>query len=284
MIAEVIIQSNVKNLNKVFDYKIPDEYEENWVELIGARVLVPFGKMKTLEEGFIVNIKKSTDYKVKEIAKVQERYLNRTKINLARWMAKRYFCNVSDCLKLMLPPGTSTKISENRVKDALKKIDKLPEIIKKDSHFHLIGHLQTNKVKLAVGNFDLIHSVDSVKLAKEINEEAKKKGIIQKILLQINNAREDQKSGFLPEEIKSAFKEINSYDAVKICGLMNMAPINATDEELHYLFKNIKQINDVLQSEFGVELKQISMGMSRDFRIALEEGATMIRLGRILFE
>ena len=173
---------------------------------------------------------------------------------------------------------------ENRVKDALKKIDKLPEIIKKDSHFHLIGHLQTNKVKLAVGNFDLIHSVDSVKLAKEINEEAKKKGIIQKILLQINNAREDQKSGFLPEEIKSAFKEINSYDAVKICGLMNMAPINATDEELHYLFKNIKQINDVLQSEFGVELKQISMGMSRDFRIALEEGATMIRLGRILFE
>ena len=117
MIAEVIIQSNVKNLNKVFDYKIPDEYEKNWVELIGARVLVPFGKMKTLEEGFIVNIKKSTDYEVKEIVKVQERYLNKSKINLARWMAKRYFCNVSDCLKLMLPPGTSTKIDKNRVKE-----------------------------------------------------------------------------------------------------------------------------------------------------------------------
>ena len=173
---------------------------------------------------------------------------------------------------------------ENRVKDALKKIDKLPEKIRKDSHFHLIGHLQTNKVKLAVGNFDLIHSVDAVKLVKEINEEAKRKGIIQKILLQVNNAREDQKSGFSPEEIKTAFKEIIKYGAIRVCGLMNMAPIDATDEELHHLFGNIKQINDVLQSEFGVELKQISMGMSRDFKIALEEGATMIRLGRILFE
>ena len=74
MIAEVIIQSNVKNLNKTFDYKIPTEYEENSMELIGARVLVPFGRMKSLEEGFIVNIKKSTDYDVKEIAKVEEKY------------------------------------------------------------------------------------------------------------------------------------------------------------------------------------------------------------------
>ena len=173
---------------------------------------------------------------------------------------------------------------ENRVKDALEKIEKLPEEIRKNSQFHLIGHLQTNKVKLAVGNFDLIHSVDSVKLAKEINEEAQKKGIVQNILLQINNAREVQKSGFLPEEIKEAFREIIKYGAIKVCGVMNMAPIDATDEELHHLFGNIKQINDVLQSEFGVELKQISMGMSRDFKIALEEGATMIRLGRILFE
>ena len=173
---------------------------------------------------------------------------------------------------------------ENRVKDALEKIEKLPKEIIQNSRFHLIGHLQTNKAKLAVGKFDLIHSVDSVKLARLISEEAEKQGIVQKILLQINNAREEQKSGFSPEEIKPMFEEIMKMSSIKICGVMNMAPIDSSDEELHKLFGNIKQINDVLQSEFRVELKHISMGMSRDFRIALEEGATMIRLGRILFE
>ncbi len=173
---------------------------------------------------------------------------------------------------------------ENRVKDALEKMSKLPEKIKTTSRFHLIGHLQTNKVKQAVGNFDLIHSVDSVKLATVINEEAEKKKIVQKILLQINNAREEQKSGFSPEEIQDAFKQILSLKSVKICGVMNMAPIDSSEEELHNLFKNIKQINDALEVKFEVKLKQISMGMSRDYMIALQEGATIIRLGRILFE
>ena len=173
---------------------------------------------------------------------------------------------------------------ENRVKDAVEKIKKLPDEVIKNSRFHLIGHLQTNKVKLAVGNFDLIHSVDSLKLAQAISEEAKDKGIIQKILLQINNANEEQKSGFSPLEIKQQFNDILKLDGIKICGVMNMAPIHSSDENLHKLFGNIKQIYDELQSEFGVELNQISMGMSNDFKIALEEGATIIRLGRILFE
>ncbi len=173
---------------------------------------------------------------------------------------------------------------ENRVKDAVEKIKKLPTEVVKNSRFHLIGHLQTNKVKLAVGNFDLIHSVDSLKLAQAISEEAVNKGITQKILLQINNANEEQKSGFSPEEIKKNFKNILNLDGIKICGVMNMAPIHSNEEDLHKLFGNIKQINDELQSEFGVELNQISMGMSNDFKIALEEGATIIRLGRILFE
>ena len=173
---------------------------------------------------------------------------------------------------------------ENRVKDAVENIKKLPAEVVENSRFHLIGHLQTNKVKLAVGNFDLIHSVDSLKLAQAISEEAKNKGIVQKILLQINNANEEQKSGFSPEEIKKQFKDILNLQNIKICGVMNMAPIHSDDEILHKLFGNIKQIYDELQSEFGVELNQISMGMSNDFRIALEEGATIIRLGRILFE
>ena len=116
MIAEVIIQSNAKDLNRVFDYKIPTEYEENALELIGARVLVSFARRKELEEGYIVNIKQSTEYEVKEIAKVEEKYLNNEKIELAKWMSKRYFCNIADCLKLMLPPG-STRKESNRVKE-----------------------------------------------------------------------------------------------------------------------------------------------------------------------
>ena len=116
MIAEVIIQSNAKDLNRVFDYKIPTEYEENALELIGARVLVSFARRKELEEGYIVNIKESTEYEVKEIAKIEEKYLNNEKIELANWMSKRYFCNIADCLKLMLPPGSTRKLS-NRVKE-----------------------------------------------------------------------------------------------------------------------------------------------------------------------
>ena len=173
---------------------------------------------------------------------------------------------------------------ENRVKEAVEKINKLPIEIVRNSRFHLIGHLQTNKVKFAVGNFDLIHSVDSYKLALAISEEAKAKKIEQKILLQINNANEEQKSGFSPDKIEEEFKRISMLKNIKICGVMNMAPINSSEENLHRLFGNIKQINDELQDKFKVELKQISMGMSNDFKIALEEGATIIRLGRILFE
>lgn len=173
---------------------------------------------------------------------------------------------------------------ENRVLDAVEKMKKLPEEILKNSRFHLIGHLQSNKVKYAVGNFDLIHSVDTYKLAKAISLEAERKNVVQKILLQINNAGEKQKFGFSVEEIKKQFKSILELNSIKICGIMNIAPLNCPDEMLHKLFRNIKQINDDLQFEFGVELNQISMGMSNDFRIALEEGATIIRLGRILFE
>ena len=173
---------------------------------------------------------------------------------------------------------------ENRVKDAVEKINRLPAEIKGNSRFHLIGHLQTKKVKLAVGNFYLIHSVDSYKLAEAISQEAQKQGLVQKILLQINNANEEQKSGFSYKEVKEQFENILKLPNIEIVGVMNMAPLNSSEEELHYYFGNIKQIYDELQSEYGVELKQISMGMSNDYLIALQEGATIIRLGRILFE
>ena len=173
---------------------------------------------------------------------------------------------------------------ENRVKDAVEKIAKLPKEIVENSRFHLIGHLQSNKVKLVVGKFYLIHSVDSLKLAQCISEEAIRQGIKQKILLQVNNANEEQKSGFSLKELEQQFEEIQKLAGIEIEGVMNMAPLNSTEEELHYLFGNIKQIKDTIEEKFEVKLKQISMGMSNDYEIALAEGATIIRLGRILFE
>ena len=116
MIAEVIINSNVKNLNRIFDYNVPSKMQGTIC--VGDRVLVPFGNKKTYEEGFIVGLKENTQYKVKDIAKIQEGIkLTEENIDLAKLMARRYFCNISDCIKLMLPPGTLNKNIDSRVKD-----------------------------------------------------------------------------------------------------------------------------------------------------------------------
>ena len=163
-------------------------------------------------------------------------------------------------------------------------MDRLPENIKNNSRFHFIGHLQSNKARLATGRFYLIHSVDSLKLAEVISDEAQKKGTVQNILIQINNAGEEQKSGFSPEAVFREIPQLIKLKGINIQGIMNMAPLNCSDEKLHQLFGNIKQIYDTLKSEYKVELSQISMGMSNDYLIALEEGATIIRLGRILFK
>ncbi len=116
MVAEVIINSTVKNLNKTFDYNIPAEIAG--IIKVGDRILVPFGNAKKLEEGFVVGFKEKSEYKVKDIVAIQEGFnLKEEQIELAKWMARRYFCNVSDCIKMMLPPGTTTKILDNRVKE-----------------------------------------------------------------------------------------------------------------------------------------------------------------------
>lgn len=173
---------------------------------------------------------------------------------------------------------------ENRVVSALDKISKLPEDVRVNSRFHLIGHLQTNKVKLAVGNFYLIHSVDSLKLAKMISQVAQQKGIVQNILLQVNNADEESKFGFSPQELLNCMEEMIKLPSLNIEGLMNIAPLSQDDDYLRNLFKNIKHLKDKIELEHKVKLNQLSMGMSNDFQIAVEEGSTIIRLGRILFE
>lgn len=172
---------------------------------------------------------------------------------------------------------------EARILEAIEKIQKLPKEIRENSNFHLIGHLQTNKAHKAVGHFDYIHSVDSLKLAEILSQEATKQGIKQKIFLQINNANEEQKFGFLKDEILQLFDKIRTLKGIEIVGLMNMAPFGLEEQALSKLFGDIVKLRDTLEKKFDCTLKEISMGMSGDYEEAVVAGATMIRIGRKLF-
>ena len=167
---------------------------------------------------------------------------------------------------------------ENRVQDAIEKINLLEEEIASNSHYHLIGHLQSNKTKQAVGVFDLIHSVDSIKLANQINDIAGQRGIKQKVLIQVNNANEPQKSGIAPSQLENMINEISALEHISLEGLMTIAPLTDDVNLLRKLFREMYKFKEFYH------LRELSMGMSNDYKIALDEGATMIRLGRILFE
>lgn len=173
---------------------------------------------------------------------------------------------------------------ESRVIEASEKIQNLPQEVRENSTFHLIGHLQTNKVKHAVKFFNYIHSVDSVKLAQSISQHAKEIGKVQKVLIQVNNANEEQKFGFSQDEVFEAFEQIRQFETLEIVGIMNMAPLGADEEELAKLFSEIVEIRNKLEIKFNCELKEISMGMSQDYKIAAEQGSTMLRVGRKLFK
>lgn len=173
--------------------------------------------------------------------------------------------------------------AESRANEAVEKINNLPTDVRNNSRFHFIGHLQTNKVKKVVPNFDYIHSVDSLKLAKAISDEAKAIGKVQKILLQVNNANEEQKFGFSKEEIFEEFPKIKALPSIEVAGIMNMAPLGASEEELNKLFGDVFNIKKELEKVFNCELKELSMGMSQDYKIAVKNGSTMLRIGRKLF-
>lgn len=173
--------------------------------------------------------------------------------------------------------------AESRAVEAVEKIENLPAEVRNNSKFHFIGHLQTNKVKKVVPIFDYIHSVDSLKLAKAIADEAKLFGKVQNILLQVNNASEEQKFGFSKKEIFEVFPSIKELSSVSIAGIMNMAPLGASEEELNRLFEDVFNIKKELEQRFDCELRELSMGMSQDYKIAVKHGATMLRIGRKLF-
>lgn len=172
---------------------------------------------------------------------------------------------------------------ESRTIEAIEKIEKLPVEVRNNSSFHFIGHLQSNKVKKTVEYFDFIHSVDSLKLAELISTAAKASGKVQKILLQLNNAGEIQKSGFSKEELFEVFPEIIKLDGIKVEGLMNMAPLGADDKTLFELFSDVANTKRLLEEKYNCKMNELSMGMSQDYRIAAQCGATMLRIGRKLF-
>ena len=173
--------------------------------------------------------------------------------------------------------------AESRVIEAAEKIENLPKDIRENSTFHFIGHLQSNKAKKAVQTFDIIHSVDSIKLAEKVSNYALEAGKIQKILLQLNIAREAQKSGFEKEQLLESFPQIANLKGLKILGLMCMTPLGETPEKIRSYFQMVRETRDLISGEYGCSLPELSMGMSQDYDIAAQEGATMLRIGRRLF-
>ena len=170
---------------------------------------------------------------------------------------------------------------ENKVQELTSKYEELP----KDIRWHLIGHLQTNKVKYIVDKVHLIHSVDSVKLAKEIEKEAAKKDIIVNILVQVNVANEDTKFGLDNNEVLQIIEEISVLPHIKIKGLMTIAPFVDDGEENRKYFNQLKQLSVDIKAKNidNVCMDMLSMGMSGDYETAIEEGATLVRVGTSIF-
>ncbi len=171
---------------------------------------------------------------------------------------------------------------ENYIQEAMEKIDLLG---RKSATWHFIGHLQSNKAKFAVKYFDLIHTVDKVKLAKEINRQAQKIGKIQEILLQVNIAQETTKSGVKENEIVDIAKQVCRFDNLHVSGLMCMPPFFDDPEDARVYFKRLKQISKDIETLNlpNTTMTHLSMGMSNDFTVAVEEGATLVRVGTAIF-
>ena len=170
-------------------------------------------------------------------------------------------------------------VAENKVQEFREK----HEFIDKRASQHFIGHLQTNKVKYLVGKVELIHSVDSLHLAAEIDKAAKKLNLSQEILLEVNIGGELSKSGFNPSNvIQSAMQMVEQFTNVKIVGLMAMLPHSDDAELLSGLCKKMREIYDQLKND-SLPFKYLSVGMSNDYKIAIKNGSNMIRLGRTIF-
>ena len=175
----------------------------------------------------------------------------------------------------------ATDIGENRIQEAIGKYDTL----EREVVWHLIGHLQTNKAKQAVRYFDLIHSVDSVHLARAINKEAEKIDKVQDILVQVNLAKEDSKSGIYEEDLRGLLDLVETLPNLRLRGLMCIAPNYEQVEQCRPLFRKMHEIYQRVKEipYLTANITYLSMGMTHDYRIAVEEGANIVRVGTAIF-
>ena len=176
----------------------------------------------------------------------------------------------------------ATILGENYIQESREKVDQL------SSHnvsWHFIGHLQSNKAKYAVKLFDMIHSVDKVKLAREIDKSAKKIDKIQQILIQVNISEENTKSGTTVENTMSLLREVSQFPNLSIMGLMTMPPYYNNPEKARPFFISLRELRDQVVAENipGISMDHLSMGMTGDFEVAIEEGATLVRIGTAIF-
>jgi len=171
---------------------------------------------------------------------------------------------------------------ENYIQEAIDKIDKIGKNL---ACWHFIGHLQSNKVKFAIKYFDYIHTVDTAKLAREIDKQAKKINKIQKILVQVNIGEEDTKSGTRIEDTIQLITQISIYENIAVKGLMCMPPYFLDPDQARIYFQQLVRIKEKIldQKCETVSMEHLSMGMSNDFKVAIEEGSTMIRVGTAIF-
>ena len=171
---------------------------------------------------------------------------------------------------------------ENRVQDALKKFESDVPV---DLMLHMIGSLQTNKASQVVGKFCLIHSLDRSSLASALNKRALQQDVVQPVLIQVNVAREEQKHGCLVEDLPALIEEVAGHDGLRLDGFMTMAPLVSTPEEARPVFAGMQDTASEMAHRFpNLNLTEISMGMTNDFVVAIEEGATIVRVGRALFQ
>jgi len=168
---------------------------------------------------------------------------------------------------------------ENRVQEAKTKIPQCPGSLR----WHMIGHLQSNKCRDAVQLFEMIQSVDSLPLAREIDKWADKSAKTLPILLEVNVASESSKFGYNPERLLAELPELNSLRRLEIRGLMTVAPYSVEPEKVRPVFRRLRELKQQCEEKLGAPLAELSMGMSGDFEVAIEEGATIIRVGTALF-
>ncbi|MDP4125896.1 MAG: YggS family pyridoxal phosphate-dependent enzyme [Bacillota bacterium] len=184
------------------------------------------------------------------------------------------------CLEAAYQVGQRA-FAENRVQEWLEKVAYLPN----DCEWHLIGRLQTNKVKYLDSRISLIHSLDRFSLLETLNEQGERRGIIWNTLVQVNIARDSAKAGLMPEEVSDFLNSVVDYPNVHVQGFMTIGALEASPMETQGFFRQLRALRDSLYSQKwpGVDLYQLSMGMSRDFEQAIEEGATLVRVGHQIF-